>query len=65
MTGSFAEDNIAILIYEHFQVTGTPVAILDYCDLSSIALHGDDIQSFDSRWDDVLWSIENVSRVHQ
>ena len=34
---------IFILIYEHFRVTGTHVAILDDSDLFSIALHGDNM----------------------
>ena len=47
---------IAIMIYEQFQVTGTHVAILDYSDLFSVLLHVEDVQGFDTRWDEVLLS---------
>ena len=38
------------MIYEHFRITGTHVAILDCSVLFSITLHGDDVQGFDTRW---------------
>ena len=47
---------IAKMIYEYFRVTGAHEAVLDYSDLFSITLHGDDIQNFDTRWDQVLRS---------
>ena len=48
------------MIYEHFRVTGTHVAILNYSDLFCISLLGDGAQSFDTRWDEVLLSIHQV-----
>ena len=36
-----------------FCVTGTHVAVLDQFDLFSLSLHGDDVQGFDTRWDEV------------
>ena len=42
---------IAFMIYEYFRVTGAHEAVLDYSDLFRIALHGDDIQDFGTRWD--------------
>ena len=51
---------IAFMIYEYFRVTGAHEAVLDYSDLFRIALHGDDIQDFGTRWDDVLLTISDV-----
>ena len=47
---------IAFIVYEYFRVTGTHEAVLDYKDLLRITLHGDNIQDFDTRWDQVLLS---------
>ena len=46
--------------HEHFRVTGTHVAILDYSDLLGKTLQGDDVERFDSRWDEVLLSIQRA-----
>ena len=51
---------VAFLIYERFWATGTHVAILGYSDQSGIASHGDDVQGFDTRWDEVLLSTQRV-----
>ena len=48
------------MIYEYFRVTGAHEAVLDFTDLFSIALHGDDIQEIDTRWDHVLMSTSEV-----
>ena len=37
------------MIYEH-------VLVQDYSDLFHITLHGDDVQGFDARWDEILSS---------
>ena len=42
---------IAYLIYEYFQVTGSHDSVENYTDLFTIALRNDDIQEFDSNWD--------------
>ena len=42
---------IAFMIYEYFRVTGAHQAVLDYTDLFSISFHDNDIQDFDTRWD--------------
>ena len=47
------------MICEYFQVTGAHDAVLDYADLFSVTLSGDDIQEFDARWDEVLLSMSN------
>ena len=51
---------IAYMIYVYFRVTGAHEALLDCKDLFSIALHGDDIQEIDTRWDHVLLSTSEV-----
>ena len=51
MTESFAEDRSLCMIYECFLVTD---------DRFSISLNGDDVQEFDTRWDEVSLSIGKV-----
>ena len=46
---------IAYLIYEYFRVTGAHEVVPDYSDLFSIASHGDDVQDFETKWDEVFW----------
>ena len=45
---------IACVIYEYFRVTGTHETVIDFSDLISANLRGDDVQVFDTRWDEVL-----------
>ena len=42
-------------IYDHFWVRGTHESILDFTDLMSVSLRGDDVQGFHTRWDEVLF----------
>ena len=49
------------MIHEYFKVKGTQEAVLDYSDLFGMMLHDDDVQGFDTRWDEVLLSIRKVS----
>ena len=51
---------IAFMIYDCFRVTGAHDAVLDYADLFSVALHDDNIQDFDTRWDGVLLSMSKI-----
>ena len=44
---------IAFMIYDNFRVTG---AHLDYTDLFSITLRNDNVQEFDTRWNEILFS---------
>ena len=44
----------------YFWVAGAHEAVLDHSDLFGITLHGDDVQEFDARWDEVLVSIKEV-----
>ena len=43
----------AYLIYEYFRVTGTNDSVQNYADLFSVVLRNDDIQEFDSKWDQI------------
>ena len=51
---------MAVVICEYFRVTGAHEVVLYYSDLFRIALRGDDVQGFDTRWDEVLLSIQQV-----
>ena len=46
--------HIAYFIYDYIRVTGVNDSVLDYADLFSIVLRNDDIQEFDTRWDEFL-----------
>ena len=48
------------MIYDYFRVTGAHRTALDYADLFSVTLHGDNIQDFDTRWDEVLLSMSKI-----
>ena len=45
------------MIDEYFRVTGAHDTVLDYADVFSITLCNDDVQEFDTRWDEILLSI--------
>ena len=47
---------IAYMIYECFRVIGAHETVLDYTDLFSTFLQSDNIQDFDTRWDQALSS---------
>ena len=51
---------IADLTYEHFRVTGANDSVVNYADLFTIALRNDDIQEFDSKWDEILSSMTQI-----
>ena len=42
------------MIYDYFRVTGANDTVLDYADLFSVTLRNDDVQDFDTRWDNIL-----------
>ena len=48
------------MIYDYFPVTGGHDTALDYADLFSVTLHDDNIQDFDTRWDEVLLSMSKI-----
>ena len=49
---------IAYLIYEYFQVTGANDSVENYADLFTVVLRNDDIQESDSKWDEILLSMD-------
>ena len=51
---------IAYLIYYYFQVTGANDSVENYADLFTVVLRNDDIQEFDSRWDEFLLSMTQI-----
>ena len=48
------------MIYDNFRVTGVHDTVMDYADLFSVTLHDDNIQEFDTRWDEVLLSMSQI-----
>ena len=52
---------IAYLIYEHFRVTGANDSVKIYADLFTIVLRNDNIQEFDSKWDEILLSMTKIT----
>ena len=48
---------IAFMIYDFFRVTGAHDAVLDNAELFWVTLHDDNVQEFDTRWDEVLLSM--------
>ena len=51
---------IACLIYEHFRVTGANDSVENYADLFTVVLQNDNIQEFDTKWDEVLLSMTQI-----
>ena len=51
---------IAYLIYEYLRVTGANDSVENYADLFTIVLRNDDIQEFDSKWDEILLSMTQI-----
>ena len=48
------------MIYDYFRVTGAHDTVLDYADLLSFTLRNDDVQDFDTRWDEILLSMTKI-----
>ena len=48
------------MIYDYFRVAGAHDAVLDYADLFSVTLRDDNVQEFDTRWDEVLLSMSKI-----
>ena len=51
---------IAFMIYNYFRVTGAHDTVSDCADLFSVALHDDNIQELDTRWDEVPLSMSKI-----
>ena len=48
------------MIYDYFRVTGAHDTVLDYADQFTFTLRNDNVQEFDTRWDDILLSMTKV-----
>ena len=48
------------MIYDYFRVTRAHDTVLDYADLFSVIIHDDNVQEFDTRWDEVLLSMSKI-----
>ena len=48
------------MIYDYFRVIGAHDTVLDYADLFSVILQDDDVQEFDTRWDEVPLSMSKI-----
>ena len=56
----FRGRQIVYMIYDHFPVAGAHDSVLDYADLFTITLRNDDVQEFDTRWDEILLSMTKI-----
>ena len=52
--------HIAYLVYEYFRVTGANDSVENYADLFTTVLRNNDIQEFDSKWDEILLSMTQI-----
>ena len=48
------------MIYEHVRTTGACEAVQSLSDLFNIRLHSDDVQDFDTRWDQALLAASEI-----
>ena len=48
------------MIYDCFRVAGAHDTVLDHADLFSINLRSDNVQEFDTRWDEILLSMTKI-----
>ena len=51
---------IACLIHEYFRVTGANDSVENYADLFTVALRNDNVQEFDTKWDEILLSMTQI-----
>ena len=51
---------IAFMICDYFRVIGAHDAVLDYVDLFSVTLRDDNVQEFDTKWDEVLLFMSKI-----
>ena len=50
------------MIYDYFRAIGAHEAALVLSDLSTASLQGDDIQDFDTRWDQALLAASEIPK---
>ena len=51
---------MAYLICEYFRVTGANDSVENYADLLTVVLRNDNIQEFDTKWDEILLSMTQI-----
>ena len=51
---------VASMIYDYFRVTSAHDTALDYADFFSVTHHDNNVQEFDTRWDEVLLSTSKI-----
>ena len=51
---------IAYLIYEYFRVTGANDSVENYADPFTVVLRNDNIQEFETKWDEILLSMTQI-----
>ena len=51
---------IAYLIYEYFRFTGANDSVENYADLFTVALRNDNVQEFDTKWDEIQLSMTQI-----
>ena len=56
----FDKDRLLYMIYEHYRATGAHEAAIDLSDLYIVSSQGDDIQDFDTRWDQTLLAASEI-----
>ena len=56
----FRGRQIAFMIFDYFQFTGAHDAVLDYADLFTVVLQDDNVQEFDTRWDEVPLAMSKI-----
>ena len=54
------ERQIAYIIYDYFRVTGAHDSVLDYADQVTITLRNDNVQEFETKWDEILLSMTQI-----
>ena len=57
---NFRGRQIAYMICDHFRATGAYEAVQGLSDLFKIRLQNDDVQDFDTRWDQALWAASEI-----
>ena len=48
------------MIHDYFRVTGAHDTVLDYANFFSATLHDENAQEFDTRWDELLFSMTKI-----
>ena len=60
LRGHFVPRRLLHIVYDYLKINGTREALLDFNDLLSDQLKNDNVQGFDTKWDEVLLSMTEV-----